>query len=93
MLQKCVAELEEENSWLKATIMKLQRSVDSSIETIATRQWFLAAGIEDLEFELTKAHASIAEDIPTLEARIKCVEAHSVDVAIDGENCFCDFEK
>jgi tetrahydromethanopterin S-methyltransferase subunit B len=36
MLLKRVVELEEENSWLKATVTKLQGSVDSSTETITT---------------------------------------------------------
>jgi hypothetical protein len=41
---------------------------------------------EDLESELTKGRSSAVEDIAALEARIKSVEAHSVDVAVAGEN-------
>jgi ATP-dependent protease ClpP protease subunit len=35
-LQKLIAELEEENSWMNATAVKLQGSVDSSVETMTT---------------------------------------------------------
>jgi hypothetical protein len=47
---------------------------------------------EDLESEPTKARASAAEDIATLEARIKFAEAHTVDVAAAGEKRLSDFE-
>jgi hypothetical protein len=48
MLRKCIAELEEENSWLKATVTKLQGSVDSSAETIAMLQWSVASSLKTM---------------------------------------------
>jgi hypothetical protein len=38
------------------------------------------------ESELTKAHTSTIEDIASLEARIRYVKAHTVDVVAAGEN-------
>jgi FtsZ-binding cell division protein ZapB len=117
LFQKCITELEMENSWLRATAAKLQGSVDSSGETIATLQRAVDAGIEDynmllegnksllaernalrdpsedLKSELTKTHASAAEGIAALEARIKSAEAHSMEVAATGKNAYTILKK
>jgi hypothetical protein len=45
-----------------------------------------------LESELTKAHASATEDVAALEARVKSVEAHTMDVAAASEKHLSDFE-
>jgi predicted nucleic acid-binding Zn-ribbon protein len=47
---------------------------------------------EDLEAELAKARTSVTEDITALEARIKSIEAHTMDVAAAVEKCVSDFE-
>jgi hypothetical protein len=39
---------------------------------------------EDLESELVKARSDAAENIAALEAKLKCAEAHSLDIASDG---------
>jgi hypothetical protein len=52
----------------------------------------LCEHFEDMESELTKAHASAAENNAAMEARIKSVEAHTMDEAAAGEKCLRDFE-
>jgi hypothetical protein len=48
---------------------------------------------EDLEAEPAKARADAVENIAALEAKLKSVEAHSVDVAADGEKHLQDFKR
>jgi hypothetical protein len=48
---------------------------------------------EDLEAEPAKARADAVENIAALEAKLKSVEAHSVDFVADGEKRLQDFER
>jgi hypothetical protein len=85
----------------KTTAM-LQRFVDAGIEDynllMQGNKSLLAEHDEfcyhsdDMENELVKAHSSAKESIADLEAKIKFVEAHSVDVAAASKNCLTDFE-
>jgi hypothetical protein len=59
--QKHVVDLEMENSRLRSTAVKLQGSVDSSAETIATLQHSVDAGIEDYNLMLEGNKSLLAE--------------------------------
>jgi hypothetical protein len=45
-----------------------------------------------LESELARVRSSAAEDIATLESRIRFAEAHCMEVAVAGEKRLSDFE-
>jgi replicative DNA helicase len=60
-LRKCIVELEEEHFWLKATATKIQGSVDSSAETIATLQQSMVAMIEDYDMLMEGNKSLLAE--------------------------------
>jgi uncharacterized protein YlxW (UPF0749 family) len=72
-LRKHVAELDEENSRLKASAAELQKTIDSSTEAV-TVLWraFLRDQVADLESVLAKVKTSAAGDISALEARVAC---------------------
>jgi uncharacterized protein involved in exopolysaccharide biosynthesis len=53
--------LEAENSQLRATATKLQGSVDSSVETVATLQRSMASGLEDYDLVMEGNKSLLAE--------------------------------
>jgi uncharacterized protein YacL (UPF0231 family) len=101
-LRKCIAELEVENSQLKATgvesaktITTLQRSVDARVEDY--NLWMegnksLLAEHNELRYHSDDLESDLAkvrssaESITGLEAKIRSAEAHSVDLATAGES-------
>jgi hypothetical protein len=94
-LWKCVAELESENSKLKATIAESAEEYEvlqlGNASLLAERNDFRYR-CEDLEDGLAKVRSDSTTSIASLEAKIKSAEAHVMDVAAAGEKCLSDFE-
>jgi hypothetical protein len=74
MLQKRVVELEQENSWVKATAMELHGSVDGSAETIAVMPHSMDAGVEEYNL-LLEGNKSLLAKRNALRERSEDLEA------------------
>jgi BMFP domain-containing protein YqiC len=84
------------------TISMLQRAVDIGVEDYTLlmegNKSLLADHndfhhhCEDLEIELAEVRSDAKKKVADLEARVKSVEAHSVDVGATGEERLRDFE-
>jgi hypothetical protein len=94
-LQKCVAELESENSKLKATVVESAKEYEvlqlGNASLLAEHNDFCYR-CEDLEVGIAKVHSDSVVSIASLEGEIKSVEAHVVDVAAASKKCLSDFE-
>jgi SMC interacting uncharacterized protein involved in chromosome segregation len=87
-LRKHVADLESENSKLKATIVESPEEYDvlqlgnTSLLAECTNFRYRC---EDLGAELAKAHSNSAVSIASIEANVKSAEAHAMDIAAASE--------
>jgi hypothetical protein len=92
-LQKHVAELESENSKLKATVAESTEEYEVlqlGNVSLLVEPNDLHYQCEDLVAGLAKVLSNFAASIASLEAKIKSTEAHVVDVATAGEKCLND---